>query len=82
MLQLFFFMFCIRCFMKQDVNVAVGIFHPRIGCHNHVYIFFTLQAWIFDVATDIYQYCDCMSDEKILIAPPDARVEKIKFVCW
>ena len=44
--------------------------------------FFTLQAWIFDVATDIYQYCDCMSDEKILIAPPDARVEKIKFVCW
>jgi hypothetical protein len=52
--------------MKYDVNVAVEIFHPRIGYQSHLYTYF------LDIAIVIYQCCDGPSDEKILIGHPGA----------
>lgn len=59
--------------MKHDINVAVGIFHPRIGYQSYLHTyFFMLQEFISDIATVIYQYCDGLFNEKILIGRPDA----------
>ena len=51
--------------MKYDVNITVGIFHPRIEYQSHLYTyFFILQVLISNVTIVICQYCDGLSDEK------------------
>jgi hypothetical protein len=65
MLQLLFF-YVAWWMLHENVNVAVGIFHPRIGYRNHhLYTyFFILQALISNVIIIIYQYYDEPSYKK------------------
>jgi len=64
----YFFMLRSGCCMKHYVNVAVGIFHLRIGYQNHLYTYFldvaSADFWCLIV---IYQCCDGPFDEKNLI---------------
>ena len=40
--------------MKYDVNITVGIFHPRIEYQSHLYTYFFYIASVdSDVATDL-----------------------------